>query len=84
MNAAESTESEHPVTRVAIIGGHGKTALRRARILSERGDEVTSIIRNPEHAEDVADTGAVPVVADVETLDTTGIATAISGHDPAV
>ena len=72
------------MTRVAIIGGHGKIALRLARILSERGDEVTSIIRNPEHAEDVADTGAVPVVADVETLDTTGIATAISGHDAVV
>ncbi|MBD0860813.1 NAD(P)H-binding protein [Gordonia sp. zg691] len=72
------------MTRVAIIGGHGKIALRLARILADRGDQVTSIIRNPEHAHDVAETGATPVVADVETLDTTGIATAISEHDAVV
>lgn len=77
-------ESEQPVTRVAIIGGHGKIALRLAKILADRGDQVTSIIRNPEHAQDVAEAGAVPVVADVETLDTTGIATAISEHDAVV
>ncbi|WP_439029660.1 SDR family oxidoreductase [Gordonia terrae] len=72
------------MTRVAIIGGHGKIALRLATILAARGDQVTSIIRNPEHAADVAATGAVPVVADIETLDTTGIATAISEHDAVV
>ncbi|MEO9329879.1 SDR family oxidoreductase [Gordonia aurantiaca] len=72
------------MTRVAIIGGHGKIALRLARILSDRGDDVTSIIRNPEHVQDVAETGAEPVVADVEHLDATGIATAIADHDVVV
>lgn len=72
------------MTRVAIIGGHGKIALKLARILTERGDQVTSIIRNPEHVRDVAETGAEPVVADVETLDVTGIATAIADHDAVV
>lgn len=72
------------MTRVAIIGGHGKIALKLARILTERGDQVTSIIRNPEHVRDVAETGAEPVVADVETLDVAGIATAIADHDAVV
>lgn len=57
---------ELPVT---IVGGHGKVALRAARILSEAGAEVYSVIRNPDHAEDVRATGATPVVADVEKLD---------------
>ncbi|WP_295650028.1 SDR family oxidoreductase [uncultured Dietzia sp.] len=57
---------ELPVT---IVGGHGKVALRAARILSEAGAEVYSVIRNPDHAEDVRAAGATPVVADVEKLD---------------
>ena len=35
--------------RVAIAGGHGQIALRLAKILSERGDEVLALIRNPDH-----------------------------------
>ncbi|MFC4756151.1 SDR family oxidoreductase [Dietzia aurantiaca] len=54
---------------VTIVGGHGKVALRAARILSEAGAEVYSVIRNPDHAEDVRAAGATPVVADVEKLD---------------
>ena len=55
------------MSRIVIIGGHGKVALHLARILTDRGDQVTSVIRNPDHAEDVAATGAQPVVADIET-----------------
>ena len=51
---------------VVIAGGHGQIALRLARILSGRGDRVRSVIRNPDHAADVADTGAEPVVFDLE------------------
>ena len=69
------------MTRIAIIGGHGKIALRLATILSERGDEVTAIIRNPDHEDDVAATGAKPLVADIEKLETAGIASVLSGHD---
>ena len=36
-----------------------------ARLLCERGDEVTALIRNPDHAADVRDSGANPVF-DVE------------------
>ena len=67
---------ERPVT---IIGGHGKVALRAARILAEAGAEVYSVIRNPDHAEDIRAAGAIPVVADVETLDVDGMREVLKG-----
>jgi uncharacterized protein YbjT (DUF2867 family) len=72
------------MSRIVIIGGHGKVALRLARILADRGDEVTSIIRNPDHAAEVADHGATPVVADVESLSAAELAAHIAGHDAVV
>lgn len=64
---------------MTIIGGHGKVALRAARILSAAGAEVYSVIRNPEHAEDIRETGATPVVADVENLDVAGLREVVRG-----
>ena len=72
------------MTRIAIIGGHGKVALRLARLLTERGEEVTAVIRNPDHTAEVEATGARAVVADVETLSGTKIAEVIAGHDAVV
>ena len=66
---------------VTIIGGHGKIALILARVLSSRGDAVTSWIRNPEHAADVAATGAKPLVMDVEHASREEIAAALAGAD---
>lgn len=72
------------MARIVLIGGHGKVALRLARLLTARGDEVDASIRNPDHAAEVAATGASPVVADVETLDVDGLAALIGGHDAVV
>jgi uncharacterized protein YbjT (DUF2867 family) len=72
------------MARVIVIGGHGKVALQLARILTERGDEVSSVFRNPDHSDDVAATGAQPVVADVEQLDTDALAGLLAGHDAVV
>jgi|SRR5271163_2775956 len=72
------------MARVIVIGGHGKIALRLARILSERGDEVSSVFRNSEHSDEVAGTGAKPVVADIEQLDTNALANLLTGHDAVV
>jgi uncharacterized protein YbjT (DUF2867 family) len=70
--------------RIVVIGGHGKVALLLAPLLVARGDEVTAVIRRPEHADDVAATGATPLVADVEALDVAGIADVLAGHDAVV
>ena len=70
--------------RIVVIGGHGKVALLLARILTERGDAVTSVFRNPGHSADVAATGADPVVADIEQLDTNALADLLAGHDAVV
>jgi len=72
------------MSRIVLIGGHGKVALHLARILTERGHEVSSVFRNPDHADDVAATGARPVVADIETLDTDALAELLAGHDAVV
>lgn len=56
------------MTTIVIAGGHGKIALRLARLLTARGDSVRSLIRNPGHQAGVHATGAEPVVADMEAL----------------
>src|SRR5271168_803004 len=72
------------MARVIVIGGHGKVALQLSRILTGRGDEVSSVFRNPEHADDVAASGAKPVVADVEKLNADALADLLAGHDAVV
>lgn len=72
------------MTRIIVIGGHGKVALQLTRILTERGDEVSSVFRNPDHSDDVAATGAKPVVADIEQLDTDALVRLLAGHDAVV
>ncbi|MBU4465426.1 MAG: SDR family oxidoreductase [Actinobacteria bacterium] len=72
------------MARILIFGGHGKVALLLEPLLTGRGDDVTAVIRNSDHAEEVAATGATPLVADIEHLDTTLIAGLISGHDAVV
>lgn len=72
------------MSKVLVIGGHGRVALQLERLLAERGDEVDAVIRNPEHAAEVEATGATAVVADVETLDVDGLASLIAGHDAVV
>ena len=72
------------MSRVLIIGGHGKVALRLIPLLKARGDDVTAVVRRPEHETDVARIGATPVVADVERLDTGEIASLLRGQDAVV
>jgi nucleoside-diphosphate-sugar epimerase len=52
--------------RVVIAGGHGQIALRLERLLTLQGDEAIGLVRNPDHAADLADVGATAVVLDLE------------------
>lgn len=72
------------MSRVVIFGGHGKVAMLTGPLLVAEGHRVTSIIRNPDHADAVAATGAVAVVADVETLDEAAVTDLVRGHDAIV
>ncbi|MFJ4996704.1 SDR family oxidoreductase [Microbacterium sp. NPDC088619] len=72
------------MSRIIVFGGHGRIALLLAPLLVARGDEVTSVIRNPDHVSEVEATGAHALVADVETLDTDALAEIIREHDAVV
>lgn len=70
--------------RIAIAGGHGQIALRLAKIMSQRGDDVVALIRNPDHADEVRDAGAEPAVVDLEHASEDEVANAIGGSDAVV
>lgn len=72
------------MSRILVFGGHGRIALLLAPLLLERGDEVTGVIRNPDHTADVEATGAQALVADIEKMDVDAIAEIIRGHDAVV
>lgn len=69
---------------VILIGGHGKVALLAAPLLVEAGHTVTSLIRNPDHVDEVRATGAEPLVMDVEQADETDLTGAFAGKDAVV
>ncbi|ALV46400.1 NAD-dependent dehydratase [Arthrobacter alpinus] len=69
------------MTKVMIIGGHGKIALLLAPLLKQAGVEVTSVIRNAAHIDDVAAAGATPVVHDVASSSVDELADLFAGQD---
>ena len=70
------------MSTVAIAGGHGKIALLLGRLLSERGDSVRGLIRNPDQADDLRAAGIEPVLCDLEGDD--DVAGAVRGADAVV
>lgn len=69
---------------IVIAGGHGKIALLLTELLDERGDHVRSLIRNPEHRDDVVAAGAEPVLCDLEEEGVDRVAAAIEGAEAVV
>jgi uncharacterized protein YbjT (DUF2867 family) len=65
---AEPGSGKLPVMDVVIAGGHGQVALRLERLLTAAGHRSRALVRNPDHASDVAATGAEPVVMDLEVI----------------
>ncbi|HST65537.1 MAG TPA: SDR family oxidoreductase [Mycobacteriales bacterium] len=70
--------------RIVIAGGHGQIALLLSRRLSDRGDSVVGLIRNPAHAAEVLAAGAEPVTADLEAVDAATLAGHLTGADAVV
>lgn len=70
--------------KIAIAGGHGTIALHMTRRLADAGHDVVSIVRNPDHRDDVADAGGASVVVDLEACTADDIADATGPFDVAV
>jgi uncharacterized protein YbjT (DUF2867 family) len=69
---------------VAIAGAHGKIGLRLSRLLTERGDRVLGLIRDPGQAGDLAVAGAEAVVRDLERDSAADVADGIAGAEAIV
>jgi uncharacterized protein YbjT (DUF2867 family) len=67
-----------------IAGGHGKIALILERLLSQRGDSVAGLIRNPDHAADLEAAGAQALVVDLEQASVDEVASHLDGADAVV
>jgi cytosine deaminase len=81
----EASDNEQEAQmKIAIAGGHGQIALLLTRRLEASGEEVVSIIRNPDHAADVRQAGGDPLVLDLEQADVDAITTALSGTEAIV
>ena len=68
--------------KVAIAGGHGKIARLLEGRLVKRGDAAIGLIRNPDHADDLRELGAEPLLCDLE--GDCDVAAAIAGADAVV
>jgi nucleoside-diphosphate-sugar epimerase len=69
--------------RVAVAGAHGQIGLRLVRLLAPH-DEVIGLIRNPDHAADIAAAGGQPVVCDLERASTAELTEAVAAADAVV
>ena len=70
--------------RVAIAGGSGQIAILLTRLLTDAGDEVRSLIRDPAKSDRVRDAGGEPVVCDLEDASENEVADAVDGADAVV
>jgi nucleoside-diphosphate-sugar epimerase len=70
--------------RVVIAGGHGKIALRLARLLGERGDQPVGLIRSVGQAPDLAEVGSDALVCDLEQASVEELAGHVAGADAVV
>ena len=70
--------------RIVIAGGHGKIALLLERLLSQRGDSVAGIIRNPGQVADLEAAGADALVIDLEKSSADDVADHVRGADAVV
>ncbi|NQX10067.1 SDR family oxidoreductase [Microbacteriaceae bacterium VKM Ac-2855] len=72
------------MTRVAVIGAHGKVGQQILRLLYDAGDESMGVVRNPDHAEDIYRLGGETALLDVESATAEELAAAIAGCDAVV
>ncbi|KAF9063831.1 hypothetical protein BDP27DRAFT_1384857 [Rhodocollybia butyracea] len=75
------------MVQVLLLGGHGKVALRMTRLLATHNHKITSIIRNPDHAQEIRDqypenpSSINLVVSSIEDTDEEGAKKLMDGID---
>lgn len=72
------------MTRIAIVGAHGKIGQRLIRLIAGRGDEALGVVRKPEQIEDVERLGGTAALVDIEHADARQLADAIAGSQAVV
>lgn len=72
------------MSKVLIIGAHGKVGLLATSVLDAAGHQVSGAIRKREQSEDVRAAGAEPVLADVEHLSIDELVDVVRGYDAVV
>ena len=70
--------------RVFQIGAAGGIGRRLARMLVDRGDQVTGMHRRPEQADVISEAGATPITGDLIEDDVDELAGRMRGHDAVV
>ena len=69
---------------VVIAGGHGQVARRLSRALVAQGHTVIGLIRNRDHATDLQEDGARPVVLDLEAASVDEVSQVLNDADAVV
>lgn len=72
------------MSRIVVIGAHGRTGLLIVRQLIARGDTVLAIIRNPRHMADLVKAGAETVILDLDKSTGPDFAAQFKGADAVV
>ena len=75
---------ETGMSRIVVVGGHGRTGQLVVGQLVVRGDTVLATIRNPKHKAAIAKLGAEAVVLDLATASLREIAAVFAGADAIV
>lgn len=72
------------MSRIVIVGGHGKIARLLVTPLVEAGHRVVSLVRNPDHAADLEPMGAEVALLNIECDGTERFAELFTGADTVV
>jgi uncharacterized protein YbjT (DUF2867 family) len=72
------------MTRIAIVGGHGKIARLLIPLLVDRGHLPVALVRNPDYAAELEGMGAEVTILDIEQASADYFAEAFTGADGVV
>jgi uncharacterized protein YbjT (DUF2867 family) len=72
------------MTRIAIVGGHGKIARLLIPLLVDAGHQPVALVRNPDYSPELERLGAEVVLLDIEQDDAARFAEAFTGADAVV